>query len=279
MRKLDSRFVKQRVEYIFTKVGISAPPVNLAPIARFQHVRTIELRPMLIGGCIEPVEGGFNIYIRDRSTRSLSLDDAPDLDSLKPRQRFTLAHEIAHTFFYDFASDPPRILKQAPKSQIMEWLCQQGASQLLLPEHFLTQYLSRSRPLNLQLAVELGKVFKASTEAVIRRIDELDNSKSPFRALLLVRLNEDRRDAQIVAVCFHPSLLPFLSRPKLYSNLTHWSSIFLEEEFWTEKMWDYKSEREAGILLIKKRSFLTGKDAFFVEVLFEPYTLDNPKEY
>jgi hypothetical protein len=231
---------------------------------------------MLIGGCIEPVEGGFNVYIRDRSTRSLNLDDAPDLDSLKPRQRFTLAHEIAHTFFYDCAPNPPRISKQAPKSQIMEWLCQQGASQLLLPDHFLTQYLSKSRPLDLQLAVEFGKIFKASTEAVIRRIDELDSAKSPYRALLLVKLDQGGRDAQIRAVCFHPSLLPFLPRPKLYSNLTEWSSIFSEEEFWTEKMWDYKSERGAGTLLVKKRSRLTSKDAFFIEVSFEHHQNDVP---
>jgi hypothetical protein len=277
VRKLDSRFVKQKVEYILGQVKINAPPVNLVAIARLQHVRTIELRPMLIRGCIEPVEGGFNLYIRDRSTRSLSLDDVADLDSLKPRQRFVLAHEIAHTFFYDFALDPPRISKQAPKSEIMEWLCQQGASQLLLPDRFLLQYLSKDKPLDINLAVEIGKKFKASTEAVIRRVDELDSAKAPFRALVLVRLNRDRRDAKIRAVCFHHSLLPFLPRPKLYSHLTEWLSIFQrEEEFWTEKMWDYENERKEGKLFIKKRSQRTREDAFFLEVLFEQ-ELDESK--
>lgn len=134
---------------------------------------------------------------------------------------------------------------------------------MLLPDHFLIQYLNKSRPLDLHLAVELGNEFKASTEAVIRRIDELESAKNPFRALVLVKLNHDKRDAKVRAVCFHPSLLPFLPRPKLYSNLTEWMSIFQqEEEFWTEKMWDYESERREGILLIKKRSQHTGKESF-----------------
>ena len=137
--------------------------------------------------------------------------ESPDLDSLKPRQRFTLAHEIAHTFFYDTVSDPPQISKQAPKAQIVEWLCQHGASQLLLPDHFLTQYLGGERQLDINFAVELGRMFKASTEAVIRRADELDNLKSPFRALVLVKLTQDRLDAEIRGCMFHPSLLPFLS--------------------------------------------------------------------
>lgn len=270
MRKFDSRFIKNKVAYLLKQAEFKVPPVNLVPVARFQRVLTIELRPMLIGGCIEPVEGGFNVYIRDKSTRSLSLNDSQDVSFLSPRQRFTLAHEIAHTFFYDLSLDPPQVSKQAPKSQIVEWLCQQGASQLLLPEYALKQELTKSGPVGLHMAVKLGKIFRASTEAVIRRMDELDDAKTHFRALLLVKLNQDKRDAQIRAVCYHPSLVPLLPRPKLYSNLSEWLSVFHEDEFWTEGMWDYKSERGGGTLFIKKRSQLTGKDAFFIEVLFEP---------
>lgn len=267
LRKLDRKFVKQRADYVLDQTAPTSIPVNLAAIARFSGVLSVELRPMVIEGCIEPLPGGFTIYIKDRSFQSVRLNDDPGLAYLKPRQRFTLAHEIVHTFFYDLGRDTPVLQKNAPRrKEILERLCQNGAGQLIVPDRALAKLLNKRSPLSANLAVQLARKFGASPEVMIRRIDELEDVKNPDRALVLARLAESGDEAEIRAICFHHSLLCCLKRPKLYSTLREWSTIFSADEFLTEPIWNQSVDRGPGTLHIKKRPHSTQRSCFFLEI-------------
>jgi IrrE N-terminal-like domain len=269
VRKLDKEFIEGRVEYILNQVGVTEPPVNLLKIALFQKVRRIELGPMIIEGCTEPVQAGFHIFIRNEFSTTINLHNGADAATLKPRQRFTLAHEIAHTFFYDFQHDPPKVSKGAPKSDVIERLCNLAAGHILLPQRHLELRLSGYGSITAQAILKIGKEFGVSAEVVIRRLNELDKFKAPVCALLLV--GEDQsKDTYIRSVYFHPSLLPYLRKPKPFSVLREWSNVFHKvEEFRTEAMWDHTVERGYGYLLFRKRPHPTRKDTFFIEVEYK----------
>src|SRR5687768_12321568 len=96
--------VAPKVTTVLQQVGFTVP-MNLASVALAQRVHTVELRNMLLDGALEPTDGGFKVYIYDSNQEYV----APLTSSiiLEPRQRFTLAHEIAHTFFFDTRGDKP----------------------------------------------------------------------------------------------------------------------------------------------------------------------------
>jgi IrrE N-terminal-like domain len=268
VRKQDREFVARRCEYILSQTGTGIP-IKLLPIARFQRVKHIKLGPILIEGCTEPVQGGFNIFIRDEFSSTIDADNSSDAESLKPRQRFTLAHEIAHTFFYDLTHDPPKVSKGIPKSDVIERLCNLAAGHLLLPAHILEFRLQGTEAITAQRILRIAKEFSVSAEVVIRRLNELEKFKAPDCALLLV--SKDRsKDDHIRAGYFHPSLLPYLRKPKRFSLLKEWSHIFDEiEEFRTEVMWDHAIECGNGRLFFRKRPYPRQKDSFFIEVEYK----------
>lgn len=81
-------------------------------------------------GAIGVAEDGFVVHIQSRKHQ---LVPAPAVDSsaLSPRQRFTLAHEISHTFFY--GRDLKRV-RPHPSERLLEDSCNYAAGRLLLPE-------------------------------------------------------------------------------------------------------------------------------------------------
>src|SRR3954447_17198360 len=83
-----------------------ALPVRLPEIARARKVREVVFRPLLMDGCLGVRKDGFVIFVRCEPRNSGELKRAWSADHaryrlLSPRMRFTIAHEIAHTFFFD----------------------------------------------------------------------------------------------------------------------------------------------------------------------------------
>src|SRR5271165_417429 len=78
-------------------LGFTRPPVDLYAVARHRRIRRVGFRFMIPRGVLLPVEGGFEVYLRDDTRNDVDVSREEPTDALSPRQRFSLAHEIAHT--------------------------------------------------------------------------------------------------------------------------------------------------------------------------------------
>ena len=132
--------------------------------------------PLASEGVITPLRtGGFSVQVA-RSDRS-------------NRARYTLAHEIAHTFFYDLSHKPPERLTPYNSSQtasreirsatqLEERFCDAFAAELLFPREAAKIELGASArigdPVELLAFVEkLGQRWGISVEFALRRLNEI----------------------------------------------------------------------------------------------------------
>lgn len=107
------------------------------------------------------------------------------------RRRFSICHEIAHTFFPDcFEQVNYRRRDHDPIHAELELLCHVGAGELLMPvDEFVAAAASRAP--NIATADELSRQFNASREAALRRMVDLSNT-----ACCLVWMSERLKPAQ-----------------------------------------------------------------------------------
>jgi len=92
--------------------------------------------------------------------------------------RFTLAHEIAHTFFYDQSSSVPKKTASQIPQRIIEQTCDKIAAEILMPQDMVFQYLKSKYKIgdNIDLdtlpeiLVDLFVVFDVSPGVAARRI-------------------------------------------------------------------------------------------------------------
>jgi hypothetical protein len=112
-------------------------------------------------GALEPIgrryDHGFNVLLVRHAGRT--------------RLRFTLAHEICHTFFYEFVPE----IKFSPHDtdELEERLCNFGAAELLMPAGAL-QRTAADRPICMRSLCELAEEFAVSTVAMFVRLRSLN---------------------------------------------------------------------------------------------------------
>ena len=100
-------------------------------------------------------------------------------DRPETRQRFSIGHEISHTFFPGYelkvqCRPDYRHRNRDDPNDLIETLCDIGASELLLP---LPWFADDARAVRTgQDLVALAKKYRASREATVRRFAELSNS-------------------------------------------------------------------------------------------------------
>jgi hypothetical protein len=108
-------------------------------------------------GYIEPMGAsfpdGFRIVINDA---------APVV-----RQRFTVAHELCHTYFYEFV--PEIKFSLHPTDSFEEALCNHGAASLLMPAGDVTAQVE-ARDVSLDTLEELSRRYTVSLEAAFLRL-------------------------------------------------------------------------------------------------------------
>ena len=110
--------------------------------------------------------------------RRLQIEYMPGV--AETRRRFSICHELAHTFFPDCFEQIQHRRPAAPHDPLhaeLEQLCHVGAGELLMP---LTEFqeLSADRPPDFFVAADLAKSFCASAEAALRRM--VDLSAAPY---------------------------------------------------------------------------------------------------
>ncbi len=159
-------------------------PLPLRPLADSQRA-TVRFQPLLVAGRIAVVDGGFVVYIR-ASTREVDtlhacFDDPRDGGrSLDVRRRFTLAHELAHSFLFDDRGpdDLPRkpvAGTHASELAALERVCNEAAGLVLVPDRLVSSYI-RTNALDLLSygAVQaLQDKFRVSPDVLIIRLAKL----------------------------------------------------------------------------------------------------------
>lgn len=110
------------------------------------------------------------------------------------RVRFSVAHELAHTFFPDF--DDSARYRSAPELERhddwqLELLCNLAAAELLMPIGSFTDL--QYEDLQIERLMTLRKKFDVSTEALLLRVAKLTDHPSVFFAAS--RLDGDRIDS------------------------------------------------------------------------------------
>lgn len=99
---------------------------------------------------------GFNIVISKTSNQ--------------PRVRFTLAHEICHTFFYEFVPEMKFVPHETDPME--ERLCDFGAAELLMPTALVRQ-TAAEHPICMQSLCGLAAEFSVSLIAMFLRLRSL----------------------------------------------------------------------------------------------------------
>lgn len=161
-------------------------PVLLQKIAQRRRVTSVEFRPLLVDAMLTTHPSGFRILFnsedKDAATLQARYEKETREQMLSPRLRFSLAHELAHTFFYDLSGGKPHIAKQFKAGggrtalENLEKNCNRLASHLLLPTPMLKNALRKMKSISPESLIELAHSSGVSTETLVRRFGE----NSPF---------------------------------------------------------------------------------------------------
>ena len=203
-------------------------PVNLKDIAEHRGVQRIEFTQLLTEGGLAVQDNGFIIYVRcdpgqgaDFTARFAEDGTGSTLPkTIVGRTRFTIAHEIAHTFFYDMRSMPPR-----PKAQIedassamkLELICNEIAGLLVLPETLIHRYFTSSEFVRPEDLRKLANKAMVSPQTVIHRFKQLRKLSHP--EAILVAVTREETDWKITAISSHYSLRNIFAQAKIGASL------------------------------------------------------------
>lgn len=210
----------------------TVPPVNLRLLFGRRRIKGYAVSKMEEDGRLLVNRDGFKIEVKD---------------SWETRTRFTLAHEIGHTFFYDLDRHPPQRLLQSTHLKDEEAFCSILAAELLMPAQMVATELGKQEgwgDLTDPTVVlrRLADLFKVSLEAMTRRIIEdlkaVNGVVMSVRWLTRNQRSDDCEDAepgwrlwwwaaspQIIEPLFLP---PVKGRPRL--NLGVIDTAFLNGE-------------------------------------------------
>jgi len=157
--------VRRAAQRLLERAGINGVPVDLDRLAQLQGIR--EIREANLGSTdaqLIPCDEGFVIEV-NRFVGS-------------QRRRFSIAHEIAHTFFNPRARAYRRtgtlvtIPKERPSNPVEEALCDMAAAEMLLPTRFFSR-LACDLPTSIAVVEHLAAKFDASVEATALRYGTL----------------------------------------------------------------------------------------------------------
>jgi hypothetical protein len=155
--------VERQVCELLGEAQVASPPVPLDLLASFRGVVAVEVVDMPHSGVLlAPDQQVFRIRIRAA--------DPPG------RQRFSVAHEITHLLIPGYHEHPmdkvDGLTGEFPSGDEEEYLCDIGASNMLLPEAMVRAECSRLRP-SMESLFAMAELFQSSLESTALRIDQL----------------------------------------------------------------------------------------------------------
>jgi hypothetical protein len=150
-------------------------------------------------GALVPVHQGYEVFLQGTEAQELDIQAPEPLGELTARQRFTLAHEIAHTFFYkgmDQVPVPSFSVKTRLEYRELEDICDRAAKRILVPMQLLrTQVqatLGESDRIDVNFVRKMVSrpYFNVSYEVLLDRLRTAEPENVFSRCILLAR--EDR---------------------------------------------------------------------------------------
>jgi|GEM_PF-2423857 len=154
--------IVHKVQSLLQIANTFEPPVSPFRIAKYRNVSKILISDLAYDAILEPLADGF--LMRLNRNRSLY------------RRRFSCAHELGHTFFYEMfpergalAEDISELFDQRQEE---ERLCNIAARELLLPRSMVLSRILDSS-INLETVMATARVFDASYPATALRLIEL----------------------------------------------------------------------------------------------------------
>ena len=210
---LDREFINSRVDWILGRNPKNlGPPVDLEAVAQDAGIN-VRYIPMIPEGVFAIEKAQAVIYLQSNFTTE---------SSARLRQRFTFAHEICHSLFYDFRRSPPSVLRGTPRGDGLESLCHHGAGQLLVPLEQLLTAVGTEGVSNVDDILNLTRSFNVSLEVMIRRIAKVEQSRPADAAFVLAKRDSSGEWRVSAAALDRSSFRIFASEPKIGMPYQDW---------------------------------------------------------
>jgi len=160
-----------------------SPPIPLREIYLRCKIKEVVFQPMLVEAGLAIDDDGFVVFVScDEEAKqewTSAFNDANQMGRFLPgRVRFSMAHELIHTFFYDTEQKPYRKrIKETHHKEIdsLEIACNYGASRLLLPTRQLRTDTNKSDFLSTKRIIDLARKYRVSIECLIHRLVNLED--------------------------------------------------------------------------------------------------------
>ncbi len=155
------RIVRRLCAQLLEDAEVNTLPVDLRLLASFRGVREIEAVSMLEAGCIFAHDGHLKIQVREQDPER--------------RQRFSIGHEIGHTFFPGFREER----RTRTDGRVGTWdralgeefLCEVAASELIFPRSLIVSL--QPEYLTMDSVVTGAEAGEATLEATALRFASL----------------------------------------------------------------------------------------------------------
>jgi hypothetical protein len=152
----------EALETTIAGLTVSDLPTDVEGIARQLGISQVLRRPISMDAMLVPTRGGYTAVLKESHSTL--------------RQRFSLAHEAAHTILHKRAESEVEFRWRVDKEEAR---CNELAAQILMPKHLFTQMMNKLGS-SVASVPKLASSFQVSTEsAAIRLTDFL-----PFPAVL-----------------------------------------------------------------------------------------------
>jgi hypothetical protein len=180
------RKLEEQADELGRVASSDALPVSLKAVAQRRRVTSVEFAPLLVRAMLTTHAKGFRIFVKsedeDEGARLQRLyEDEGDGSALPLKFRFSLAHELAHTLFYDLGAERPVEIREFRAGggktvlQNLERYCNKIAARLLLPTEPLSQAIRNLQFLHPKDLVTLANRAGASPEVLVIRLNDLES--------------------------------------------------------------------------------------------------------
>jgi|ERR1039458_500691 Zn-dependent peptidase ImmA (M78 family) len=232
------RSVLSEVDAIASRVSKQEFPVLLRPIAELRKVTSVDFCPLLVDAMLTTHSEGFRILLNSDGGRAKELKERFNNESrvktMNSRLRFSIAHELAHTFFYDISKKRPQLAKTFTSGggraalDNLERNCNTIASHLLLPTSMFRREFLRLKVVTPETVLNFARKAGVSLPALLTRLNKSDSLfiERYFRGcIVLLERHEDKTNIRAIA------------KPKSL-NIARQLSLIRSGEIWKLKAHD-----------------------------------------
>jgi Zn-dependent peptidase ImmA (M78 family) len=207
--KTKERILSEISEWM-ESCGQSLPPIDPLKLVGQRKVYEIRREKLRQHGILIPADDGFMLKLDCRVSRA--------------RQRSVLAHELAHTFFYDISSSPPSKVRSLTISaeQEEQW-CDEFAGHILMPTKALEKTILEHGPLGMKTFVHVLREFDVSPEFAAWRLTQTD--KWPLVIVHLRKRDKERKSENRIRSSWKWRTFKPLSLKKKSLGISAWSAI------------------------------------------------------